>query len=94
LNPGREDAVRFAEVAALGRPTRATWFAWTHEWVLQKSLRVNSTPAWKPTDLSRREEIFSLNKNFARYQPFLDAKTSRLDVCSLRKRLEVWGEID
>src|SRR5690242_14321538 len=68
LDPRGEQAVGLAEVlAAVGAAASGSRAA-LHGWGLRGWLRVDTTPAWRPTGRRRREEIYSLSKNFARYQ--------------------------
>ena len=68
LDARGQEASGFTEVLAPVGTAAAGSRAGLHGWVLQKRPRVYLPPAWRPTGGRRREEIFSLSKNFARYQ--------------------------
>src|ERR1700757_4102484 len=63
-----EQAVGLAEVLAAVGAAASGSRAGLHGRGLREWLRVDTTPAWRPTGGRRREEIYSLSKNFARYQ--------------------------
>jgi len=68
LDARGEQAVGSAEVLAPVGAAAAGSRAGLQGWVLRERPRVYLPPAWRPTGGRRREEFFSLSKNFARYQ--------------------------
>src|SRR5262249_7646229 len=77
-------AVGLAEVLAAVGAASSGSRAGLHGWGLRGWLRVDTTPAWRPTGARRREEFLSLSKNFARYQRATTSLAASVDHTDAR----------